>query len=462
MLFLSASACQEVRGSWLCCSPHQSRILSFSFTHSITENTKLHRHISLGKDIFTLMHKQALTQHPRGEKARIMFRDVAVPKALCWQTAHPRMQIDKHLFVQGKLVSSNLWDGAVGSALQTGMPAATSPFPPSTCSVQPHIVPSTLPTTSPLQFLPHLLLLGICLLPVFLVALFPWPSPWLLFVTSCILCTKFILHPLLCFSCPILPCMIVSTMFFPLNPMWNSLFLVTCLFLHSDSSCPSDSGGEIPWASSVQLLPSGPEGIHWLSHLALPCDFCSSTWSVPLCILPATQICSFSLLLSPICALPFVASASTLIVRSADASPCSVCSVVFVCNCFANSAEYIPSFSWTYVLRQNEGGAEVTWQVIVWNRHCACLPAAQTTMGTSFSPYSVTILVLCPVCAWCLCRCVHVFRCSTHLFVCRGDIFPLLHAFTFVSVESMVLFYWGVCWACRRVPSYVSTWLRCV
>lgn len=83
MLFLSASACQEVRGSWLCCSPHQSRILSFSFTHSITENTKLHRHISLGKDIFTLMHKQALTQHPRGEKARIMFRDVAVPKALC-------------------------------------------------------------------------------------------------------------------------------------------------------------------------------------------------------------------------------------------------------------------------------------------------------------------------------------------------------------------------------------------
>lgn len=183
---------------------------------------------------------------------------------------------------------------------------------------------------------------------------------------------------------------------------------------------------------------------------------------MPLCISPARSICSFSLLLSPICAFPFVANASTLTVRSADASPCSICSVVFVCSCFANSAEFIPSLSGTYVLTQNEGGAEVTWQITVWNRHCPCLPATQTTMGMSFSPYCVTILVLYPVCAWCLCRCVHVFRCSIYPFVYRGDIFPLLHAFAFVSVESMVLFYWGVRWACRRVPSYMSTWLRCV
>lgn len=278
MLFLSASACQTVHGSFLCCS-HQSRILSFSFTHSTTENTKLHWHISLGKDIFILMHKQALTQHPRREKAKdYVQRCSHAQSSVLTQTALSWIQIDKHLFVQGELVSTNLWDGAVWSALQTGMAAVTSPFLPSTCSVQSHIVLSKLPTTSSLQFLPHLLLLGICLLPVFWAALFPSPSPWLLFVASCILHTKFISHPLLCFSRPILHCMIVSTMLFPLNPMWNSSsFLATCLFLHSNSSCPLAPLGEMPWASSVQLLPSSPEGIHWLSHLALPCDFCSST-----------------------------------------------------------------------------------------------------------------------------------------------------------------------------------------
>ena len=58
-------------------------IFILSFTRSTTENAKLHQHASLGRDIFTLMHKQALTQHPRGEKARIIFSDVAVPKAPC-------------------------------------------------------------------------------------------------------------------------------------------------------------------------------------------------------------------------------------------------------------------------------------------------------------------------------------------------------------------------------------------
>lgn len=144
------------------------------------------------------MHKQALTQHPRGEKAKdYVQRCSCAQSSMLSQTAHPQMQIDKHLFVQGELVSSYLWDGAVGSVLQTGMAAASSPFFPSTCCVQPHIVTSMLPTPSPLQFFPHLQLLGICLLPVFLAALFPWPSPRLLFVTSCILHTKFISHPLL-------------------------------------------------------------------------------------------------------------------------------------------------------------------------------------------------------------------------------------------------------------------------
>lgn len=53
----------------------------FSFRGSTTENAKLHQHASHGRDIFTLMPKQALTQHPRGEKARIVFSDVAVPNA---------------------------------------------------------------------------------------------------------------------------------------------------------------------------------------------------------------------------------------------------------------------------------------------------------------------------------------------------------------------------------------------
>lgn len=173
MSFLSASACQKVRGSLLYRS-HQSRILSFSFTHSTAENTKLHRHISLGKDILTLIHKQALTLHPRGEKAKdCVQRCSHAQNSVLRQTTHPQIQRDKHLFVQGELVSSHLWDGVVVSALQTGMAAATSPFLPSTCSVQPHLVLPTLPTTFPLQFFPHLLLLGICLLPVFLAAHFP-------------------------------------------------------------------------------------------------------------------------------------------------------------------------------------------------------------------------------------------------------------------------------------------------
>lgn len=59
------------------------RVFILSFTQSVTENAKLHQHSSLGRDIFILMHKQALTQHPRGEKTRILFSDVAVPKACC-------------------------------------------------------------------------------------------------------------------------------------------------------------------------------------------------------------------------------------------------------------------------------------------------------------------------------------------------------------------------------------------
>lgn len=63
-------------------------------------------------------------------------------------------------------------------------------------------------------------------------------------------------------TCPVLPCMPASGVFFPVNPMWNSfLCLVTCLFLHPNSPCPSDPDGEIPSASSVQLLSSSPEGI---------------------------------------------------------------------------------------------------------------------------------------------------------------------------------------------------------
>lgn len=59
------------------------RVFILSFTQSVTENAKLHQHSSLGRDIFILMHKQALTQHPRGEKTRIIFSDVAMPKACC-------------------------------------------------------------------------------------------------------------------------------------------------------------------------------------------------------------------------------------------------------------------------------------------------------------------------------------------------------------------------------------------
>jgi len=88
----------------------------------------------------------------------------------------------------GRLVGSTNWCATCDHS-----------FRPSTCSVQPHIFPSTLPTTSSLQFLPHLLLLSFCLLPVILVTFFPQPSPWLPFATSFIPGTKFVSHPLLCF-----------------------------------------------------------------------------------------------------------------------------------------------------------------------------------------------------------------------------------------------------------------------
>lgn len=46
------------------------RFFMLSFTRSTTENAKLQQHASPGKDIFTLMHKQPLTQHPGGEKGK--------------------------------------------------------------------------------------------------------------------------------------------------------------------------------------------------------------------------------------------------------------------------------------------------------------------------------------------------------------------------------------------------------
>lgn len=78
----------EMHDSQLCCSLRQSRIFVLIFTASPPAHAKLHHHTSFTRDISMLMHKQASTRHPRGEKVKIVFGDDTVPKELCWHRQH--------------------------------------------------------------------------------------------------------------------------------------------------------------------------------------------------------------------------------------------------------------------------------------------------------------------------------------------------------------------------------------
>jgi len=210
---------------------------------------------------------------------------------------------------------------------------------------------------------PHYILFAVLLRSVdSLPALFPWP------LLPCSLCFPFSYvhnsaHVPLHSSCPIFSCVPVADRFFPSYSMWNSSTCPgTCLILFPSCSSDPDSGTSL--ASSVQFLHFGPAGILSLARVSLSQAFCSSITLLPLCILSAGSIYSFSLLLSPIWINPFVAYATILIMQCADVSHFSVCSAVFASSCFANSAEYIPSFLESSAFRQDDGGTEVAWYVI--------------------------------------------------------------------------------------------------
>lgn len=166
------------------------------------------------------MHKQALTQHPRGENAKhYVQRCSRAQSSVLTQTAHPQMQTEKHLFVQGELVFSNLWDGAVGSATASWHGSSELSLPPrhlqsatSHCPFHaPHPIPYAIfPSSAASWYLSPTCVFGSTL-----------PMALSLASLCNILYLMYKIHlpsPPLFFSCPILPCMVVSTMLFPLNP----------------------------------------------------------------------------------------------------------------------------------------------------------------------------------------------------------------------------------------------------